>query len=887
MDNSPINRSLISKAIPESNIIHCLLLLLFALLMLLIRIVPIYTKVFTNWPGDYGNYVNFSADDAIYHMRLIHNTLHHFPWRFFFDPFIHFPFGSYIAFGPLFTDIIATAALIIGLGAPSPELINHVSAYIPPIMGALCLIPLYFIVRKLFGKTPAIISAFILTFLPGEFLNRSTLGFVDHHVAEALFSTTTCALLIYALDAAKYLGFTFSNIKQQNNRPTLVYGLFCGITFGLFILIWQGALMFGAIFLIFFITQLFIDRINNNNTDYLLLLVGVTYIPATLIVLPYTLIVPLAIYPSNNIPILAIMIAIFIVCYLLHIALKPNKLTKKLYPLALVAISILTIFILNKFFPHICASMHNGYNLLFHPTPGMATISEVHPSILNFSGNLSIQILWNGLFWSMPLAIIGLGYLGYRIYKNQRPAEVFLLVWELIIIAATCAQTRFNYYLAVNVAILAGLPIYAFFYRISCFNPQRKLTIKLQKFIFFTLFFFLALLIIDPIFLLLINRSVPSGVHITQEWYNTLVWLKNHTPNPQGKIIDKNFDYASGYYPIPQNLNTHYNYPESAYGVMSWWDQGHQIAYIAERIPNATPLQQEGVIEKDGKTGAAPFFTSIDEEPAVRNLDTVGSRYVVITKDMASTKFQGIAIWSGDTQNWYETKDITINPPGKTFNFKALVDSAKFLHSMVSRLFYDDANGLQHFRLIHEGDGDYSVLIRRAKISPQPNTINLDLSELLFKNYDKALDAAKKINQVLANRNNTIFAYAARPPTKDAKIFEKVKGATINGEVPKNTAANTQVKLTLQLKTKYNRIFTYEQTTEAIDSKYSFVVPYPTTQMCGDNYSYDIEPIGNYQIQINNKTLGVSVPEDAVMQGKTIHINLNAPTYSRPGKNLV
>jgi len=59
---------------------------------------------------------------------------------------------------------------------------------------------------------------------------------------------------------------------------------------------------------------------------------------------------------------------------------------------------------------------------------------------------------------------------------------------------------------------------------------------------------------------------------------------KTH-PNPQGKIIDKNFDYTSGYYPTPQNLNTHYNYPESAYGVMSWWDQGHQITYIASAFP--------------------------------------------------------------------------------------------------------------------------------------------------------------------------------------------------------------------------------------------------------------------------------------------------------------
>ena len=235
MGVSLANHSLFSNVIPEDNSRHFLLLLILGAIMLYLRIAPNYAKIFTNWPGEYGNFVNFSADDAVYHMRFVHNTLQHFPARVFFDPFTHFPFGSYIAFGPLFTLIIAGVALIAGLGHPTPELINHVAAYIPPVMGALCLIPLYFIARKLFGKTTAILAAFVLTFLPGEFLNRSALGFVDHHIAEVLFATTTCAFLIYALNAAQSLKFSFANIK--NNLPTLIYGLFAGITFGLFILI--------------------------------------------------------------------------------------------------------------------------------------------------------------------------------------------------------------------------------------------------------------------------------------------------------------------------------------------------------------------------------------------------------------------------------------------------------------------------------------------------------------------------------------------------------------------------------------------------------------------------------------------------------------------------
>ena len=34
-----------------------------------------------------------------------------------------------------------------------------------------------------------------------------------------------------------------------------------------------------------------------------------------------------------------------------------------------------------------------------------------------------------------------------------------------------------------------------------------------------------------------------------------------------------------------------FTYPNSSYGVMSWWDYGHMITYIAQRIPNANPFQ--------------------------------------------------------------------------------------------------------------------------------------------------------------------------------------------------------------------------------------------------------------------------------------------------------
>ena len=48
-------------------------------------------------------------------------------------------------------------------------------------------------------------------------------------------------------------------------------------------------------------------------------------------------------------------------------------------------------------------------------------------------------------------------------------------------------------------------------------------------------------------------------------------------------------DTGVDYYKI-YNRDT-FSYPAQAYGVMSWWDYGHMITYIAKRIPNANPFQ--------------------------------------------------------------------------------------------------------------------------------------------------------------------------------------------------------------------------------------------------------------------------------------------------------
>jgi len=828
--------------------------------MCFIRIAPLYSSIFTNWPWDYGKYVNFSADDAIYHMRLVHNTIQHFPYRVFFDPFTHFPFGNQIHFGPLFTLIIAGAALIIGLGNPSPELVNIVGAYIPVIMGVLCLIPVYLIAYKNSCKQAALISAFILTFLPGVFLQRSSLGFTDHHVAETLFSSLTGVFIIYALDKSKNF---------------LWHCIFAGIFFGLFILTWPAALMFGAIFLIFLILQLLINHIKNRPTTYLLSLAMILYSIPIIMVIPYSLMNPKfeLMYYSLTQPVILVSLAgIFVISYLTHLLCRYNQLTKNLYPIVISMIFILVFFSLQHAMPKLFTLIRDGCALLFEPSAGMKTISEVRPSILQYdSDKYTITRLWQYYFWALPLAIIGFVHLCYRAYKSTISKEVFLSIWTLFIILAAFAQNRFNYYLAINVAILGGCyainPAINF---LANLKPKNPLKLKLQKITIHTLFIIFMFLIVDPILMLLMDKLAPKGVVLSRELYNAYIWLKKHTPDPQGNIIHKDFNYASGYYPIPKDTGLPYKYPKSAYGIMAWWEIGHQITYIAERIPNTNPFQM-GIVEKNNTIGAAPFFTSTDENQAVKNLKFTGSQYIFIDHKTA-TDIEGVGIWCNDTTGW--TKYITIKTPliPKNSKFNPSIDSEKFLQSMLNRLYYEDTNGLKHFRLIYESDGEYLVKVKRVILKPK---LNINTKIINFKKYNNAFKTTSFINHgPLHNKEKTVLAYYARPPVKNFKIFEKVKGAVISGEVSKSMLDQTKISITLKLKTKFHRTFTYKQISNINNGQYKFIVPYPTTNMRGSNYSYDIKPTGSYEIKIGAKTSKVSVSEEDVMLGKNIKINI-------------
>ena len=166
-----------------------------------------------------GDWVRFGGTDPWYHLRLVENLVQHFPQSISFDPYTFYPQGQDVFFAPFFDLILAFPIWVVGLGSPTQHTIETIGAYFPAILGALVTIPVYFIGRELFNRNVGLLAAALIAILPGQFLQRSLLGFTDHHVAEVLFSTTAVLFLILAFKRASERETSFNHIRNKEH-PT-------------------------------------------------------------------------------------------------------------------------------------------------------------------------------------------------------------------------------------------------------------------------------------------------------------------------------------------------------------------------------------------------------------------------------------------------------------------------------------------------------------------------------------------------------------------------------------------------------------------------------------------------------------------------------------------
>jgi dolichyl-diphosphooligosaccharide--protein glycosyltransferase len=803
-------------------------------------------------PSDYvflsNGFVRFGGNDPWYHMRTLNVLLENYPQRMFFNPMTNYPNGSYIHFGPLFDQLMAITSLVLGLGSPSQDLVNTVGAYFPAVLGALTVIPVYYIGKYLGGHKTGILAAILIAFAPGQFLSRSLLGFTDHHVAESLFSTLFMMFFMLAIITAKKNNLRFEDVLNKNLpvvKEPLIYSVLAGVMYAAYQLSWPGASLFLLVALVYAVVQYVLDNFNGESSDYLGFTGIIAFLVSAILILPF-------IHPDMGFSmyyyswfhvstVLGTMVG-FAVLSFIQKEFKNRNFKAYYYPLAILGLGILGLLAVKILSPSIYSLIINAPNTVFGvQTGGAATIAEAS-SMFYYGDTFTFSRVFANFTRSGFLtSILGMIFLFVSIFRKAKPEKVLLLIWSLLMLFAIYGQNRFGYYYSINVSLLSAYLGGLLLEKVKWndldqkFKASVKSPADLPAFLKFVKIeqilavLAIAAVLIYPVYGAALAQSGGSN-DPDDAWIEACLWLKSYTPDPG---MDFNAIYEA-----PEDGES-FDYPDSAYGVMSWWDYGHYIETIGHRMPNANPFQagiggRRGSIDEENQPGAATFLTAQSEDEASAVLEAIdpdpakaGARYIVSDEKMAVDIFGAMPEWTLDTAGYYQSYWT-----GSSYQS---LPSTRYFNSMEARLHLFDGNGLMHYRLVHE-TWAYQTQ-----------------GEVVYKQVYN-------------------YLYGGNIPEVDTgyvKIFEYVKGANITG----TASPNEPVNISTTILTGQGRTFEYSQsTTSDSEGRYEFTVPYSTEGPLSGETQFDTAPAGAYVISYGDTTREVRVSEEAVLNGEEVKV---------------
>ena len=452
-------------------LVVALLVVIFFGASLAFRIGGPYNNVFVD------DNVKYTQNDAYHYMRLVDNAANNFPHVTQFDPYNIYPpvydsGDSNVSNLPFYHWLIVFFAWVFGAGHPTQHLIDLIGAYLPAIMGALTVVPVFFIGKALFNKWAGVLAAGLVAVLPGEFMSRSMLASSDNPVAEVFFTACALAFLIYAIKTASQNQLTFSHILKRDWKiiiKPLLLSLFAGIFLGFYLATWQGALLFVFIIVVYLVVQFIINHIKKKSNDYLCIVASITFLFGLVILLfnPFSTAVTIAMILSFLLP---------LVLYGISRIISSRGVSALYYPLTLIALAAAAVIIVRFAAPDIFNTLWNDFKFVFFPTGATAqTTIEMAPTLMpdfstftaytafaNFTTSIFIWPWW--LIIGLAVAAI-CGYIFYVSNKEQRPAPMFVvfLIMAIFLIALTIQQFLFTdlaaRYLSVDVQFIPGLAV--------------------------------------------------------------------------------------------------------------------------------------------------------------------------------------------------------------------------------------------------------------------------------------------------------------------------------------------------------------------------------------------------------------------------------------------
>ena len=631
--------------------------------------------------------------DPYYHLRIGEYTIQHFPNVLAFDPYVDFPNGFWIGWPPLY-DFLASAYAMVAMALFHVDYQVGVATF-PALLGALAILPVYFITKFVFDWKSGIVAAALLTVIPANLL-RSMVANLNHHVAaEVLLPAVLLLFFMLALKGQLSFQKVRSLAFNREDKRTLLYAGLAGVFLTALLLTWLGGFLFLGIIGAFAIVQFSIYHLKRERSDNL------TIVSMTMLVVSLVTLLPVSLTSHFGTTIdtlhlslfqpllLAVTLVIFGLFGFLVYYLRNAR--RVLYPVTICALLIAGFLGFYLVRPDLAMTVFTGYGF-FTQSGVLQTISEAQPL---FGGSSGFQLNTVASYFQVLLfiALIGLVVLGYRIFKKQDEAALLLLVWSVFAFAITVVQTRFTFLLSANVAILSGFVIiwimdslvskaYAALFNVHDVSTLRHLFGREIKYTQLIGVFLVVLVLLLPS-INVTTAYAKSTQEISGDWKESLLWMRDNTPQTS------NFNVSSDQ--IPE------------YGVLSWWDYGNWIIWFGHRPAVANNFQT-------GVSDAAQFFTGQNESDTLTIVQNRNVKYVMTDYEIADSygKFQAMALLSGKGVDTFYTTQPQYTQSGQIT--QQVVPNDLYYNTTVVRLQYYDGNGFSHYRLVHESPSSVGTL---------------------------------------------------------------------------------------------------------------------------------------------------------------------------------
>ena len=490
-----------------------------------------------------------AGNDPFYHLRSVQYVVNNYPKTMPFDPWTYFSLGTANSqFGTLYDQLMATAALLVGLGSPSDELVRTVVLFAPAVFGAAVMIPAYLIGRRLGGRAGGVVSAAIIALGAGGVLQQGMAGSADHQVAEALFQALAVLGLVVALAVARQEEPVWERVQAREVaalRRSLGWGVLAGVAVAAYLWVWPPGVLLVGVLGLFFLVHLSVEYVRGSSPEHAAFVGAVALTTASVLQLPMVNTLELSATSRSLLqPGLAVGVAVgcVVVAWLAR-KWDGSDRPARYFPLLTFGIVAVVVVLATVVLPdtvgYFVTQVDRVLGFVTGQSAQAATVVEARPG--------SLDTVYQGYKLAAVTALLGALVLLVRQVLGDDPGGEGLLIvlWSAVMLSATLTQGRFAYYMAVPVGVLnAALVGWAVGYIGSIGADGPVETYQVLSVGVVVLVVLAPMLLIFPTATAVAQQNqAPGGV---TGWQSSLEWMEENTP-AEGQYANPDGDPMSYY----------------------------------------------------------------------------------------------------------------------------------------------------------------------------------------------------------------------------------------------------------------------------------------------------------------------------------------------------